>query len=86
MRWSKKSRKDKFKQKLREFIVLEFLISFQFKSNDEIWNDFVKTGNVKGFSLEGYFADKLESKKELSKQLTEEETLIEQIKQVLRNN
>ena len=53
--------------------------------NDEIWNDYVKTGKVKGLSLEGYFADKLESKKELSKELTEEETLIEQIKQVLRN-
>ena len=27
--------------------------------NDEIWTDFVKTGKVKGFSIEGYFADKL---------------------------
>lgn len=26
--------------------------------NDEIWNDWVKTGKVKGFSIEGYFADK----------------------------
>ena len=51
--------------------------------DDNIWNDYVKTGKVKGFSLEGYFADKLESKKELSKELTEEEKLIEQIKEVL---
>jgi hypothetical protein len=29
-------------------------------NNDEVWNDFVKTGKVKGFSIEGYFADKLE--------------------------
>jgi len=28
--------------------------------NDDIWNDYVKTGKVKGFSIEGYFADKLE--------------------------
>jgi len=28
--------------------------------NDEIWNDYVKTGKVKGFSIEGYFADKVE--------------------------
>ncbi len=28
--------------------------------NDEIWNDYVKTGKVKGFSIEGYFADKME--------------------------
>ena len=26
--------------------------------NDVIWNDFIKTGLVKGFSIEGYFADK----------------------------
>jgi len=26
--------------------------------NDEIWNDYVKSGKVKGFSIEGYFADK----------------------------
>jgi hypothetical protein len=27
-------------------------------NNDKIWNDFIKTGKVKGFSIEGYFADK----------------------------
>jgi len=26
--------------------------------NDVIWNDFIKTGKVKGFSIEGYFAEK----------------------------
>jgi len=51
--------------------------------DDTIWNDYVKTGKVKGFSLEGYFADKLEEKKQLSKQQTEEEILIEKIKQIL---
>jgi hypothetical protein len=53
--------------------------------NDEIWNDYVKTGKVKGFSLEGHFADQLEKKKELSKVLIEEEELIEKIKQILNN-
>ena len=33
-------------------------------NNDEIWNGFVKTGKVKGFSIEGYFADKMERPKE----------------------
>lgn len=33
--------------------------------NEAIWNDVVKTGLVKGFSIEGYFADK--SKTPLSK-------------------
>ena len=31
--------------------------------NDKIWNDYVKTGKVKGFSIEGYFADKVNPKK-----------------------
>ena len=29
-------------------------------NNDKIWNEFVKTGKVKGFSIEGFFADKME--------------------------
>ena len=28
--------------------------------NEELWNDFVKTGKVKGFSIEGIFEDKSE--------------------------
>jgi len=27
-------------------------------NNDEVWNDYVKEDKVKGFSIEGYFADK----------------------------
>ena len=53
--------------------------------NDEIWNDYVKTGKVKGFSLEGHFADQLEKKKELSKVVTEEEELISKLKEILKN-
>ena len=42
--------------------------------NDEIWNDYVKTGKVKGFSIEGYFADKLERpNEELKEDLSAEE-------------
>ncbi len=41
--------------------------------NDEIWNDYVKTGKVKGFSIEGYFADKLEKKEENKEDLAKEE-------------
>ena len=45
--------------------------------NEDIWNDFVKTGIVKGFSIEGYFADKIEMKKETS--------LIDKIKNIIEN-
>ena len=34
-------------------------------NNDDIWNNYVKTGKVKGFSIEGYFADKAEKPKEI---------------------
>lgn len=32
--------------------------------NDEIWNEYIKSRKVKGFSIEGYFADKAESPQE----------------------
>jgi hypothetical protein len=35
-------------------------------NNEDVWNNYVKTGKVKGFSIEGYFADKLEKPQELS--------------------
>ena len=31
--------------------------------NDEVWQDYVKTGVVKGFSIEGFFAEKEEEEK-----------------------
>ena len=54
--------------------------------NDEIWNDYVKTGKVKGFSIEGYFADKLERPKEankLSAEDQESEDLLNKITDIL---
>jgi len=51
-------------------------------NNDVIWNDFVKTGKVKGFSIEGYFADKLE----MSLQQEKELELLNKIKDIILNN
>ena len=52
--------------------------------NDEIWNDYVKSGKVKGFSIEGYFADKLERpNEELKEDLSAEEKLINELKKAL---
>ena len=50
-------------------------------NNDTIWNDFVKTGKVKGFSIEGYFADKLEMSLEQAK----EQELLNKIKDIILN-
>ncbi len=59
-------------------------------NNDEVWNDFVKTGKVKGFSIEGYFADKLERPNEpnaLAIIEQEEATeLLSQIKGIIKND
>jgi len=46
--------------------------------NDEVWNDYVKKGIVKGFSIEGYFADKLENKPN-----NEDLKVIEELKKLL---
>ena len=43
--------------------------------NDELWEGYVKSGKVKGFSIEGYFVDKVEA----SKQDPEEEKAEEQL-------
>ena len=62
-------------------------------NNDQIWNEFVKTGKVKGFSIEGYFADKMERpndqtiKDELA-QIEEQEAeyLLAEIKAIIKND
>ena len=54
-------------------------------NNDEVWNDYVKTNKVKGFSIEGYFADKMENAKESVEEKfeTEANTLLKSIKDIL---
>ena len=53
-------------------------------NNEQVWQEFIKTGAVKGFSIEGYFADKAK--------LSEQQEHIEaglkllKIKQMLLNN
>ena len=67
-------------------------------NNEQIWNEFVKTGKVKGFSIEGYFADKMERPKDktlgdfstdkILKQIEEEEGeyLLGQIKAIVKKD
>jgi|TARA_R110000803_G_scaffold22190_3_gene55515 hypothetical protein len=54
-------------------------------NNDEIWNEYVKTNKVKGFSIEGYFADKMESPKEQVEEKfeSEDDVLLKSIKNIL---
>ena len=67
-------------------------------NNDKIWEEFVKTGKVKGFSIEGYFADKMERPKDktlgdFSSDLilqeieeSEAEYLLKEIKAIIKND
>ena len=54
--------------------------------NDEVWNDFVKTGSVNGFSIEGYFADKtVPGKQDLSLEIEAGLKLLKIKKMILEN-
>ena len=53
-------------------------------NNDDVWNEYVKTNKVKGFSIEGYFADKMEAPQEaIEEQMAEQ--LLNQIKTIIKN-
>ena len=45
--------------------------------NEEIWNEYVKSGKVKGFSIEGFFADK-------STTMSKDELLLSEIKKIIQ--
>tara|TARA_B110000483_G_C18102176_1_gene506264 strand:- start:34 stop:621 length:588 start_codon:yes stop_codon:yes gene_type:complete len=52
--------------------------------NDEVWNEYILTKKCKGFSIEGYFADKLERpNEELKEDLSAEDKLINELKKAL---
>ena len=55
--------------------------------NDDIWNNYVKEGKVKGFSIEGYFADKLNRPQDKQQdQLSEDDKLLNDIIDVLKES
>ena len=53
-------------------------------NNEEIWQEYVKTNKVKGFSIEGYFADKMGKPKEEAKaDLSADDKIINEIVNIL---
>jgi len=54
-------------------------------NNDDVWNEYVKSNKVKGFSIEGYFADKMETPKDktLEDLMSEDDVLLNKIKDIL---
>lgn len=56
-------------------------------NNDEIWNDYVKTGKVKGFSIEGYFADKAEAPKEaIAENLSADDLMVKKLIDIIKES
>ena len=57
-------------------------------NNEDIWNNYVKTGKVKGFSIEGYFVDKVNFAKQEMEVLEEQEAelILSQIRAVIKND
>jgi len=57
-------------------------------NNEEIWEQFVKTGKVKGFSIEGYFADKMERPKEPINDFDEDEAqdMLKYIRRIVKKD
>lgn len=54
-------------------------------NNEDVWNDYVKTGKVRGFSIEGYFADKMERpKEEIEETLSEEEIIMRDLINIIQ--
>ena len=49
-------------------------------NNDEIWENVVKAGKVNGFSIEGYFTEKIDN---FSSQELSDDEILEQIKKLL---
>jgi len=51
-------------------------------NNQEVWDEYVKKGKVKGFSIEGYFADKMQKPK-VDMSSNKSEIMINKIKNIL---
>jgi hypothetical protein len=54
-------------------------------NNDDVWENYVKTGKVKGFSIEGYFTDKVSMSSEFVNE-EEAQAILEEIFDHLRDN
>jgi hypothetical protein len=73
--WIVESEQDKSRQYNMNVPVGTWMVSMKVL-NDDIWENYVKTGKVKGFSIEAYFTDKMERPKD--KSITDELSAIEE--------
>ena len=56
-------------------------------NNDKVWDSFVKTKKIKGFSIEGYFADRMDRpKEEIKEDLSKEDLQVQQIIDIIKEH
>ena len=72
--WIIEGEQDKSRMYGMELPVGTWMVSMKIL-NDELWDGYVKSGKVKGFSIEGYFVDKVEASKHDPKEVKAEEQL-----------
>lgn len=82
--WIIEGEQDKSRMYGMELPVGTWMVSMKIL-NDELWEGYVKSGKVKGFSIEGYFVDKVEASKHDSKEKEAEEQL-NAIKAIIKND
>ncbi len=83
--WIVESDQDKSRHYGMDVPVGTWMVSMKV-NNDEVWNEYVKSGKVKGFSIEAYFSDRMSRPKDktLNEALEDEANeLLEELKDFL---
>jgi hypothetical protein len=56
-------------------------------NNEDVWQEYVETNKVRGFSIEGYFSDRMETKEKIKEDMSEEkiaEQLLSKIESIVK--
>jgi len=56
-------------------------------NNEDVWQEYVETNKVRGFSIEGYFSDRMETKDKIKEDMSEEkiaEQLLSKIENIVK--
>ena len=56
-------------------------------NNEDVWQEYVETNKVRGFSIEGYFSDRMETKEKIKEDMSEEkiaEQLLGKIENIVK--
>ena len=72
--WIIEGEQDKSKMYGMDLPVGTWMVSMKV-NNDDIWEKYVKEGRVNGFSIEGFFVDKVEASKQEPEEVEAEEKL-----------